>query len=173
MKKRKEQLLKALQKRMKEWEIESVYRDGESEGIPMDILTILVNEFGNGLTDVMGEFFFMPEVEGIAEDALRFNCIFTLSEQLDTERLPELYEAIGLLNFYTEAGTFAVDKAGNMLVYRNSIVLSPELDDATALEQITINFAFSMNVSERFADVLVRVNDGRLSMEEFRGLLPG
>ena len=31
MKEKKVQLLKALQAKMKEWEIESVYRDGESE----------------------------------------------------------------------------------------------------------------------------------------------
>lgn len=172
MKEKKVQLLKALQAKMKEWEIESVYRDGESEGIPMDILTILVNEFGSGLEDVLGEFFFMPEIEGIAEEALQFHCVFTLTEELIAQNLPELYEAIGLLNFYAEAGTFAVNKAGSMLVYRNSIVLPLEMDDETALELITTNIAASMNVSERFVDVIMRVNDGRMSMEEFRGLLP-
>lgn len=172
MKERKEKLLKMLQAKMKEWEIESVYRDGKEEALPTDILTVLVTEYGNGLEDVLGEFFFMPAIEGQPEDAFRFNCVFTLTEELDAQNLPDLYEAIGTLNYYTETGTFAVNKAGGMLVYRNSIALPAEMEDEAAMELIEANVAFSLNVSERFADLLLRVNDGRMSMREFRGLLP-
>lgn len=172
MNERKVQLLKKLQEQMKEWEMASVYRDSASENLPTDILTILINEFGNNMEDAMGEFFFMPAIEGREEDAFYFNCVLTLTENLTEERLPDLYEAIAILNYYTEAGTFAVSKAGDMLVYRNSIAVPLEMSDETALELISENIAFSLNASERFADVLFRVSDGRMSMEEFRGLFP-
>lgn len=173
MKERKAKLLKALQQRMKEWEIESVYRDAEEDQIPTDILTILLTEFGNSLEEIMGEFFFMPAIEGLEEDALRFNCILTLSEELDPMYLPMLYEATAILNYYTEAGTFAVNKAGGMLVYRNSIALPLETTDEEALELIAANTAFSFNVSEQFSEILLSISDGRMSIEELRELLPG
>lgn len=172
MREKKEKLLKALQEKFGEWEIGAVYRNGEAEKLPMDILTILVTEYGNSLEDVMGEFFFMPEIEGQPEDVLRFNCIFTLTENLSAEQLPNLYEAAAILNYYTEAGTFAVNKAGGMLVYRNSIALPLDMEDEAALELIVTNVLFSMNVSERYVDILLQVNDGRMDIEDFRALLP-
>lgn len=172
MKEKKKELLKALQEKFGEWEIGTVYRDGEAEKLPMDILTVLVTEYGNSLEDVMGEFFFMPETEGQTEEILRFNCIFTLTENLEEKQLPDLYEAAGILNYYTEAGTFAVNKTGGMLVYRNSLALPAEMDTEKALELIVTNVLFSMNVSERFVDILLQVNDGRMDIEDFRALLP-
>ena len=172
MKKRKIQLLKKLQETLKEWEIASVYRDAEAETLPTDILTCLIDEFGNDLGDVMGEFFFMPKIEGREEDALYFNCVLTLTEDLMEPMLPNLYEAVGILNYFLETGAFAVNKTGEMLVYRNSIALPLEMDDEEALKLIVANVAFSLNVSEQFHDVLFRICNGRMSMEEFRGLLP-
>lgn len=172
MKERKIQLLKKLQETLKEWEIASVYRDAEAETLPTDILTCLIDEFGNDLGDVMGEFFFMPKIEGREEDALYFNCVLTLTEDLMEPMLPNLYEAVGILNYFLETGAFAVNKTGEMLVYRNSIALPLEMDDEEALKLIVANVAFSLNVSEQFHDVLFRICNGRMSMEEFRGLLP-
>lgn len=172
MKERKEKLLKALQQRMKEWEIESVYREAEEDQLPTDILTILLTEFGNSLEEIMGEFFFMPAIEGIEEDSLRFNCILTLSEELDPEYLPSLYEAATVLNYYTEAGTFAINKAGGMLVYRNSIALPLDTTDEEALELIAANTAFSFNVSEHFSEILLSISTGNMTVEELRELLP-
>lgn len=172
VKERKVQLLKQLQETLKEWEIASVYRDAEGETLPIDILTCLFDEFGNDLGDVMGEFFFMPKMEGREEDALYFNCVLTLTEDLMEPMLPNLYEAVGILNYYLETGAFAVNKAGEMLVYRNSLAVPLEMKDEDALELIAENVAYSVNVSEQFHDILFRVCDGRMSMEEFRGLLP-
>ena len=45
MKEREIQLLKNLQKKLKEWEIDSLYRDSSKEQIPTDILTGLITEF--------------------------------------------------------------------------------------------------------------------------------
>lgn len=172
MKERKEKLLKMLQTELREWEIESVYRNGEEEELPADILTVLITEYGSNLDEVMGEFFFIPSIEGQQEDALRFNCVLTLTDELPSENLAGLHEAVATLNYYTEGGTFAVNKAGGMLVFRNSVVLPVEMEDAEVIKLIVANVAFSLNVSERFADVLLRVNDGRMSLREFRELLP-
>ena len=60
MKEREIQLLKNLQKKLKEWEIDSLYRDSSKEQIPTDILTGLITEFGNSQEEVLAEFFFMP-----------------------------------------------------------------------------------------------------------------
>lgn len=172
MKKRKIQLLKQLQERMNEWEIPSVYRDSEKEKLPTDILTTLITEFGNNMEDAMGEFFFMPEIEGRNEDALIFNCVLTLTENLAEGTLPDLYEAIALLNYFTESGAFAVNKEGDMLVYRNSIALPPEMSDEAALDMMLANTSFSINAAERFSDVLLGISDGRMSLEELKGMLP-
>ena len=172
MKERKTKLLKMLQERMREWEMASVYRDAQAQQLPTDILTTLITEFGNGLEDAMGEFFFLPELEGREEDALCFNCVLTLAEDLVEDYVPALYEAIALLNYYMEAGAFAVNKEKTLLAYRNSLALPIELGDEAALDMILANIAYSINVAERFSDLLVQISDGRMSVEELKDMLP-
>ena len=76
------------------------------------------------------------------------------------------------MNYYTEGGTFAVSKDGELLVYRNSVALPLEMSDETVFEMILANVAFSINVAERFSDLLLRVSDHRMSIKELRGMLP-
>lgn len=172
MNERKIQLLKDLQKKLKEWEIDSLYRDSSTDEIPTDIVTALITEFGNGLDEVLAEFFFMPQIEGQEEDGLYFHSVFTLAENVTEEMLPRLYEAVSILNCFTETGTFAVTKDGSTLIYRNSIAMPLDIDDSAAEALIAANAMFAINVSEQFADALLKVTDGRMSMEEFRGILP-
>lgn len=169
---RKIQLLERIQEKLKEWEITSLYRKSEEENLPMDILTVLINDFGNGMDEVMGEFFFMPKVEGRVEDALCFHCVLTLTDAMIQETLPDIYEVISTLNYVTETGHFAISRAGGMLVYRNTLAMPLEVPDETDLELIMANIAFSLNEAEKFVDVIARVRDGRMSIEEFRGLFP-
>ena len=172
MKEREIQLLKNLQKKLKEWEIDSLYRDSSKEQIPTDILTGLITEFGNSQEEVLAEFFFMPEVDGQEADGLYFHSVITLSERVTEDMLPSLYEATAILNCFAETGTFAVTKAGNTLIYRNSVAMPPTIPDEDAAKLIEANTMFAINVSEQFIDALFKVADGRMSMEEFRGILP-
>lgn len=172
MEERKKQILKCVQEKMKEWEIESLYRVGKEENLPMDILTILMNEFGNDLQDVLGEFFFLPKVEGRTEDALCFQCVLTLQEDLPEEMLPQFYEVVASLNYITEAGGFAISRSGRMLAYRNCLTLPLETADATVVELIMANITHSINVGEKFAGVIAAIRSERISMDEFRELFP-
>ena len=172
MKEREIQLLKNLQKKLTEWEIDSLYRDSSTGEIPTDIVTALITEFGNSQDEVLAEFFFMPEVEGRESDGLYFHSVFTLTEDVTEEMLPRLYEATAILNCVTETGTFAVTKAGNTLIYRNSIAMPLDTPDDMAEKLMAANAMFAINVSEQFIDMLFKVADGRMSMEEFQGLLP-
>lgn len=88
------------------------------------------------------------------------------------DMLPSLYEATAILNYFAETGTFAVTKAGNTLIYRNSVAMPLTIPDEEAEKLIEANTMFAINVSEQFIDALFKVADGRMSMEEFRGILP-
>lgn len=46
------------------------------------------------------------------------------------------------------------------------------IPDEEAAKLIEANTMFAINVSEQFIDALFKVADGRMSMEEFRGILP-
>ncbi len=88
--------------------------------------------------------------------------------QYVNNKVPRLYEAISILNCFTETGAFAVTKDGTTLIYRNSIAMPLDIDDSVAAELIAANAMFA--ISEQFTDALLKVTDGRMSMEEFRGI---
>lgn len=90
--------------------------------------------------------------------------------QYVNNKVPRLYEAISILNCFTETEAFAVTKDGTTLIYRNSIAMPLDIDDSVAAELIAANAMFAINVSEQFTDALLKVTDGRMSMEEFRGI---
>lgn len=172
MEEKKEMLLKKFQKMLDDLKFGTVYRDRKKETIPTDILTMIIPECGNDLVDIMAEFFFLPKMEGQEEEAFYFNSVMTLTENLTPEMLPALYEAIALANYYAGTGAFAVNKEGTTLVYRNSIAFFPDTEEEESMKQMETMTSYSLNAIERFLDILFKVCDGRMSMEEFRELLP-
>ena len=61
---RKRTILERLQAELTAEEVPAILRKKEEEDLPMDVLTVLLTEYGSRQDEVSGEFYFLPLANG-------------------------------------------------------------------------------------------------------------
>lgn len=164
-------LLNQLKLVFEENNVPVVLRSAGEEDIPMDILTTLHREFGMDLDEVMGEFYFLPTRDG--GTIHYFTSMLSLTEDMDPEFVPAVSEAVRVLNFYLECGAFVLNPAGNLLAFKLVSPIPVSYSMEQLLEIININAGHAIQITERYVDNLLRLSDGRDSLERFMEMMPG
>ena len=143
----------------------------EETGGATDILRVAIDDFGSDGDDALAEFFFLDLEETGAEDVMYFGSVLTLDDQLEEAHLPELFEAVGKLNFYLPAGCFAVNAARTTLVFKVMAQMPVELSDEGMLRQMNISAVHALQVAEPYAALLAGIAHGDNELSELDGLL--
>ena len=173
MNKRKRELLTELEKFFKEDEdIEEVSLfTAEELETPMDVLRVLVTGYGAELNDILAEYSFIP-MPGEADEIWYFSCVLTIGTELPKEGMTPLANAIARLNFYLPYGCFCLSNDGGMLIYKSVTALRSDEKDETLYKDIELSADTALLVPESFIDLLMRVADGRMGLNEFIAALP-
>ena len=148
-----------------------VLRSSGEENIPMDILTTLHRRFGRDLDEVMGEYYFFPSNGGQAA-VHYFTSMISLTEDMAAEYAPVVTKAMDILNFYLECGAFVMNPREKLLAFKFITPIPADLPAERILQIANINVAHSLQLAERYADHLLRLSDGRESLESFMELMP-
>ena len=82
-------LLESLNEEMKAAEIAAVIR--QEEGAP-EMVSAMLDELGDGDTEIVGDFFFRP-LETEEDEVQYFSVMITITDEIPGERLTALYEA--------------------------------------------------------------------------------
>lgn len=167
----KEKILTRLQDMLKGLEIASILRKAGENNLPVDILTVLLEDFSSDTIEAMGELFFSPDPVSEQKDLETFNAVITLSESLNPEFLPALYESISILNFYTEGGVFAISKEKNVLIYRHMLTIPLDKKEDEVYSFAEMFTARAIGVANRYAGVLLMVADGRMTVEDVEDII--
>lgn len=163
-------LLNQLKLVFEENSVPTVLRSAGEADIPMDILTTLHREFGMDLDEVMGEFYFLPTKDG--GTIHYFTSMISLTEDMDPEFVPAVAEAVRVLNFYLECGAFVMNPTGNLLAFKLVTPVPVSYTTEQLLELININAGHALQITERYVDNLLRLSDGRHSLEHFMEMMP-
>ncbi len=142
----------------------------EELGTPMDMLRLLVLEYGPGLKDILAEYSFIPY--GEEDEVWYFSSILTLETDLPKEGIPSLSQAIAKLNFYLPYGNFAISSDNRMLIYKSVTALRSDCDDETLYKDIELAADTSLLVPEQYTQLLSSVADGSLLVNDFLSMLP-
>ena len=96
---RKRTILERLQAELTAEEVPAILRKKEEEDLPMDVLTVLLTEYGSRQDEVSGEFYFLPLANG-AEHVCYFSSVISLTETIDPQCLGAVCIAVAMINFY-------------------------------------------------------------------------
>ncbi len=136
---------------------------------PMDVLRILITDYGPGLTDVLAECYFLPLQD---TEVLYYDTVITILMDVPAEAVPALSGAITKLNFFLPYGGFALNGDGSMLVYKASAALLSKDDDEKLYEAMELSTDTAILTAESYTDLLSQVADGSLSLNDFLETLP-
>ncbi|MCR5023793.1 MAG: hypothetical protein K6A90_05605 [Lachnospiraceae bacterium] len=172
MKERKKALIERLETFFKNDEsVEEVSRfTGEELGTKMDVLRVLVPDYGAGLLDILAEYSFLP-VEG-PEEVMYFTSVLTLMINIPEEAVPALSIAISKLNFFLPYGNFCLSKDGTVLVFKTVSALKSDHDDEKLYEDIELSADTALLIPENYLYPLQQVADGTLLLKDFLETLP-
>ena len=141
----------------------------EELNAPMDVLRLLITDYGPGLMDVLVEFSFLPLNE---TEVLFFSTVITIKMNVPKDGVSALSGAIARLNFYLPYGAFALSSDGSMLIYKSVVPLRSDKSDDELYETMELSADNSILVPESYTDLLVQVSEGRMLLNEFIGSLP-
>ncbi len=142
------------------------------DNMGIEILTVLFDELGVGPDEAVGEFFFYPlgsedDVTGI------LGCVFTIADEINQAVLPQLYEAISILNFHILTGSFAIDKDKNLLVYRQCVPYPLSMTEEMLYEFVNTVTGNATLILDRWMDMVLRIAEGEAGLEDILDVLEG
>ena len=143
---------------------------GEELGTPMDVLRVLVPDYGAGMLDILAEYTFLPVEE--PEEVMYFSSVLTLLIDIPGEAVPALSIAISKLNFYLPYGSFCLNKDGTMLIFKNVSLLRSDHDDEKIYESIELAADNALFIPEKHLYSLQQVAEGTLLLNDFLEMLP-
>lgn len=167
----KRMILERLQTELASELIPVVLRKKEEEELPMDVLTVLLTEYGSRQDEASGEFYFLPLPNG-AEGVCYFSSVITLSESLDPLYLDAVCKAVAMINFYLEYGAYVVDVEGNILAYKMVTPIFESMDAEQFFATVDMNLAHALDAGEKFAGILMKLSEGACTLDDVMDLLP-
>ena len=168
---RKRMILERLQTELDSAEIPAVIRKKEEEELPMDILAVLLTEYGSRQEEASAELYFLPLPNG-AEGVCYFSSVITLTESIDPLCLDAVCKAVAMINFYLEYGAYVVDVEGSILAYKMVTPIFEAMDDEQLFATVDMNFAHALDAGEDYAGILVKLSEGACSLDDVMDLLP-
>ena len=156
-----ERLKDSLQKELVACEI----REAEQKGEP-EILRVLFDELGQDNEEgVLGEFYFLPPLSGEDEVQL-FSAVLTISDRIDKNKLPELFEMMSYINFRIPCGSFSIDREQEVIVYRLTTPLSAEMEKEELFGEMNICMTNALVAADMYLDLLLRINAGEAGIKD-------
>ena len=169
---RKLELLKKLEKSFADDpDIEEVSVFTKEElNAPMDVLRMLVTDYGPGLIDVLAEFSFIP-FEGEAE-VWYFSSVVTIANNIPQHAVSSVAGAVSRLNFLLPYGSFGINPAGDTLVFKNVTLIKTADPDKNILDNMELAVDRALFIPESHTDLLIGIAEGRVLLSDFIDSLP-
>ncbi len=167
IKQQREKLLKKACDELTEEMIPALFKDKEESGIEDGELAILFDELGSNNDEAFGEFFFNPIMSD--EDAVQYyTCLIILTEEVDKDKLPLLYEALTFINYYLPFGCFAIDGDNESIVYKYVQALPINMKDDALYEQIQIAMGNAITIADSNINLVLSIEDGTMDMDDVK-----
>ncbi len=147
-------------------------REPEREG-DSGILSVVFDEIGMNGEEAFGEFFFLPLTgEGDIEQKVQhFIAVITIADDLETEHLPELYEAMSYINAQLIAGSYSIDLEKRFLAYKMTVPLPMNMPEEELYKEINIIISNSMTFVDLHIDLLTDLIDGDTDLDHIKEVL--
>ena len=166
-------ILEKMTKIFNDEEIPAILRKmDENKDLPMDILTVALEEFSPKGNEWIAEISFLPLANG-ADNTAYVSVAITLNNELTAQASNNVAWLISRFNFYAPYGAFSVSEDGAVLAYKlcTPVVDNGNDDDLFAALDSTVSHAFDF--ADNFGGLVEAVMEGDITAEAAMNQLLG
>lgn len=168
--KTQESVLKKISDIFNEEYIPAIFRAKSESQLPMDMVSLLYTEYGNGDGEAGVDLFFLP-IEAAEAEIQYFAVVINIADDIDVSYRPALMDVLGTLNFVTPFGTYACSPEGTSVFYKLVTPLPAELTEDELLKQINILTANAVDVAEGYVGLLQKFVKGNATAADFESFI--
>lgn len=168
----KKEILLSIKDMLIEDEVAAKYSEAGEEGSPIRMVNALIDEMTNNGNPGMGEFFFMPAVEGAEEYAI-LQSVVTFEEEIEARTRANFDGVASVINFYLESGAFAGDVDGSNYVLKTSVMLPLDGDMETLKAIACLNASQAILTATAYCNLFIKVAEGDMTIDEVKALVKG
>ena len=146
-------------------------REPEGEDEP-PILSVIFDGLGMEHEEAYGEFYFLniPDEDTKVQ---HFAAAITIADEIEEERLGELFRAMSYVNFAVPCGAYSIDGDHRFLSYRLTVPLPIEMEGEDLYNEVNIVMANAVAVTDMHMDLLLKVLSGEEDANSIKEALNG
>ncbi len=164
------ELLERASDELNEAYIAADIREPQTEG-DAGILSVIFDEIGMRGEEAFGEFLFLPIADGIEPNVQHFVAVITIADDLETEHLPELFEAMSYINAQLVCGSYSIDMDKKFLSFKMTVPLPINMPEEELYEEINIVISNAMTLVDLHIDLLTDLIDGDTDLDYIKEVL--
>ncbi len=159
-------ILEKLTDMFNEADVPAILRKMDDEkDLPMDVLTVVLDDFSAKGNEWIGEFSFLPLANG-AENTAYISVAITMNEEMDMIDSDNVAWFISRFNFYIPYGAFAVNNDGNVLTYKLCVPVNDNGDDDALFDALNLTASHALEFVDNFGELVEAVMEGDITAEE-------
>ena len=123
-------------------------------------------EVGDSHTELLGEYYFLP-LEAEEMELQHFVTALTVLDDMEPDSSERMTEAIAKINYMLPEGAFQISPDGEILSYRYVSVMPADLPHEKMFIRMRKQIASALENTALWSDMLLSVDAGTVSFEEF------
>lgn len=157
------EILDRLGKIFNEEYIPAVLRTTDDESdLPMDILTVALEELSTRGNEWLGEIAFLPLKNG-AEETAYINVSITMKDNMDEFKANQMAWLTSRFNHYAPYGAFTIDEEGKLFTYKLCSPVKDSGDIEELFEEANLIVSHALDFVDNFGELMEAVLEGDIS----------
>lgn len=138
--------------------------DQEPE-LPMDILTVLLDDYSEKGNEWLAEFSFLPLQNG-AEKTAYLSVAITITDEMTPVESDKVAFFISRFNFYAPFGAFSISEDGNTLSYKLCTPIINRGNEDELFDAFNLTASHALEFVDNFGSLLEAIIADEISPEE-------
>lgn len=145
------------------------YQKQGQEQAPVDMVHILIRNYGLLSLPAAGVFYFLPSAN---DEMMYFSGEIEYAEDMQLAQLPEVCQAVAAINYCLPYGNYCVDVTSGTLKYRLSVPIIADITYEELMGQLNLLVAHTLEMGEKYSYLLTELGYGNIGLEDVLSALP-
>ena len=146
-----------------------IYQKQGQDQAPMDIVHILIKNYGLLSLPAAGTFYFLPVAN---DEMMYFSCEIEYAEEMQQGQLPEVCQAVAAINYCLPYGNYCVDVTSGALKYRLSVPIIADITYEELMGQLNLLVAHTLEMGEKYSYLLTELGYDNIELDDVLSALP-
>ena len=152
----------------KQEDIQTAYNYAENTGQPMDSLVVRIDNYGLLDSVFLNVYYLVP----MDSTDLYFECIMTISEDIEHAMLADIFSAIMHINSILPFGSFNYNPINLSIDYKLNVPVNNSISDSELAEQTELLISHALDMAEKYAYLFSQLAKGEINLDTFLQIIP-